>query len=686
MDDKERIGSVIEKMIADGASHEEIMAFLPQAKAHLRTGQLRERHNSNLAEIADLKKANPENSFGDYVRAGTGALWDKAKGMGRGALALVDAAANPVPTLVDDSKRRELVRGVDDMVSLGYGQQLGDWLADKLGAEKTMAATAEDDAARAPDYRAGGGIVGSFLPGAASVAFRGGGRLARAALPSPTGVAAATRAGLTYELAAPAISGAHASAEGRRLDAARETATDPAGLLLGTVPGAVAATSGAVSRTMRRNPTIARYAAAREAGVYREPAMRQLPKGADAGNQAASEEALARVLRRERALGDEAGARYQSDLNPPAPEPISRPAESPEVARESLFDAARRVDAPAPMSEQESLFAAARRVDAPAARPERPPSIGAPPPIPGEPPPAPHGLERQVNRQALLAEMRAGQRANINPDTGLPNNAAVDARFEDAIASLGDGARPTTVGGVLGQRRALQKQANFGNLSPTPTELATRDVYQTFRGGVRKAAPDVAAADDAFADFARLRDRRRDILYGSESEVAGGAVHEPAAKPDIEAIDEPATPQLRVGKEKAGARLLGRVNDTNKPGLEARRYIEELSAADPQIADAIRFVAAKKDFEATRFGLDGGPAPTLHKAVSLGGVAHVASRNTRAIGAQIVDPLAATVSAQSLRLSGPLARLPAVNRVHSARQAERERNRKRAEALLARGR
>lgn len=303
----------------------------------------------------------------------------------------------------------------------------------------------------------------------------------------------------------------------------------------------------------------------------------------------------------------------------------------------------------------------------PEARADYGPPAPPPKPAPTRPPPrAPgEGMKRPVDRQAILSELKSARAANINPDTGLPNNPALDAQYAKAIDSMGPEGTTNTVGGSLGQRRGLQEGAGFGSNAPTDSQGATRKVYQTFRRGIRKAAPDVAAADDKYAAHASKADRRKDILFNTESDVVGrvGAHPEPLPVEHSDRLLEsghPAGPaadlkasdfDLRVGKEKAARRTIGRVGDTNVPGVEAKPYLDELAGHGPEFADALKFVKDKKAQEAVRFGLKANLPTHLAGATGPGGYLRLLGQNLRGIGAKGIDP-ASVAASKSLGAPG----------------------------------
>lgn len=179
------------------------------------------------------------------TRAGevAGTLWGGVKAIG-------SSIAHPIDTATDPAKRRELVRGVDDVTTLGYGRKLADnvvrALSDPTASRDydpiesfrgTMASTEAADAAAAPGFRTAGNIGGLFTPGAVSTAGAAGTKVAEKLIAGP-GLAKSTARGvLGYEATAPVVAGLHADAEGHRLEAAGEVARDPIGLAFSAAAG-----------------------------------------------------------------------------------------------------------------------------------------------------------------------------------------------------------------------------------------------------------------------------------------------------------------------------------------------------------------------------------------------------------------------------------------------------------------
>lgn len=138
--------------------------------------------------------------------------------------------------MLDPVKRHQLERGLSDSVTLGYGTKIADKVGGAVDPEHTFAATQEADAAAQPDYRALGQLGGSFLPGATSAIAGAGGRAAAALAPAARSALGAAAQGAVkgvagYEASAPLTAALSADAAGNRLEAARQAATDPIGLI-----------------------------------------------------------------------------------------------------------------------------------------------------------------------------------------------------------------------------------------------------------------------------------------------------------------------------------------------------------------------------------------------------------------------------------------------------------------------
>lgn len=218
---------------------------------------------------------------------------DQAKEFGSEMLAAghagYDVASDPA-LLADPAHRRELVRGVDNMVTLGMGQRIGNAGGRLVGSPPgdMMDATAAADHLAAPGMQALGGIAGSALPGAARLIGKGfsqigpttGGALARGAQGAVTG-------GASGAVVNKALGG---------------EPTDALPIILGAVGGSARGTREAirdpVNRTGRIVEDINRVGGKpnmlpgrpASGGMFDEPGYRALPEG-DAGTMRMADEA-----------------------------------------------------------------------------------------------------------------------------------------------------------------------------------------------------------------------------------------------------------------------------------------------------------------------------------------------------------------------------------------------------------
>ncbi len=174
----------------------------------------------------------------------------------------IDALGNASEHPIDELKKeltfprsdrlRQSIRGVGDVVTLGYGNKAA------AAVDPGYTAREAQDTETAPNFRELGQGVGMALPGAASAITKGAGSVIKGAtgsikatsLPGAAALGAA-RGIASYELAAPAIAGLSAGAAGNRLGVARETASDPFGVALS---GTLGAGGGVASKLSENAP------------------------------------------------------------------------------------------------------------------------------------------------------------------------------------------------------------------------------------------------------------------------------------------------------------------------------------------------------------------------------------------------------------------------------------------------
>lgn len=248
----------------------------------------------------------------DQGRTGLREFNDRVTGVGRGLKALGSTVIHPIDTFSSPEKTRQLVRGADDVFTLGYGRKLADeaharlpsWVPGQGMAtgRRPFAEVEEHDTLVAPYFRTAGSLPAMFAPNPANVLFRGAGAVVNKGFSKvPTGSAmtggpmGAVESLVSYEATAPFAAAAHADNAGRRMEAAKEAAMDPLGIMLSTTLGG-AGGGGRGHAARIRNPntqsgrTIQDVEAAGgrikkfgtdpvEGGLYETPSLKGLPEG-----------------------------------------------------------------------------------------------------------------------------------------------------------------------------------------------------------------------------------------------------------------------------------------------------------------------------------------------------------------------------------------------------------------------
>ncbi len=212
---------------------------------------------------------------------------------------------------------------------------------------------------------------------------------------------------------------------------------------------------------------------------------------------------------------------------------------------------------------------------------------------------------------------------------------------------------------MLAQRRNLRKGSNFGARSSelTPDNQASRDAYFMVDDAVKEHVPGQRARDEAYSTHKRKRARLHDNLIRSEE---GPHVRDNGMSEEelVEAGGDPLAQRWRPGEDEIATRRIKRVGDTNEAGLSAKESLEEIRQADPEFAEALDFVLAKKAKEGTSLNWTD-VLPTdqqgTHKAFGLGGLLR---QNLRFTGARVADPAAqgGAKLADAVAKYGPLLR------------------------------
>lgn len=528
-----------------------------------------------------------ETSAGDQRLA---SFNERVKHVGGGAKALGSAAIHPIGTMTNPHKRRELVRGVDDMVTLGYGQEASDALvnfARKHAAYPgqadavlgpSMSEMAPEDAREAPGFRAGGQIGGMFMPGATSAVAKGGGKLAantlgRIPTPGPLSGAAmgGARAALGYEASAPVIAGLHAGSSGHRLQAAQDAAKDPTGLALSVALGA-AGGAGRGEATSIRSPqresgrVIQDVAAAggkikpfgqpTRGGLYESPEMQNLPEGRQGVN----------------ALADKSATRIESAN-----------AARLKAAREQYGDTVDAVimehgDQPHPTT---NAHAALDQMEA-----ENTVKAGRPDAVVGDP-----GVHAAIGRvRSMLSQSgdidevatlaNALKRQGVNPArlsppqrqqilSSLPPDSPLIVRRTSPLVTAED---------MVKSRKLVRQLANN---APMPTE---QRVYQRVLSGMDQDAeaidPRIRGMNAEFSKAMAPIEQSNEIIFGKKGR----------------------DPEVSVAQKATGSARLGRIGDDTQSATVRDPSIQRFEALGPEYANETRIMRAKKAQEKLRRG------------------------------------------------------------------------------------
>ncbi len=233
-----------------------------------------ERIGTGFARMGQTIGAGAKAAFGHSpLIAAIGA--PEGERLGAAGHAFVDSLKD----VTDPARRKEVLRGYDNMVTLGHGQRLaarvGNALGD-IGTGHTLNETRQfspglfagstggpsqveaAERAAAPGYQELGTLLGVGSPGVANTIGKGAGKVVQIATGAAKPASTVLRAGLGagravagYEASAPLIAGLSADAEGDRFKAAKEAATDPASIILA---GTTGAGSGAFQRLAETAP------------------------------------------------------------------------------------------------------------------------------------------------------------------------------------------------------------------------------------------------------------------------------------------------------------------------------------------------------------------------------------------------------------------------------------------------
>ena len=548
----------------------------------------------------------PKRSILDRVGDAVGTI-------GQGASAVGSALRHPLDTLRDPSKRRELERGVDDMVTLGAGQRLAGWAGRKLGdsPEVDLQATEGQDAAGAPGYRTAGNLAGGLLPGAASAIGKAGGRLASKALGGVEAKGALAGAGmgaarglLGYEAGAVPTAAAQAAIAGQSpLDAAREAATNPLGVglagTLGATGGAARGTAEHIRDPRQMSGRVLRDVEAAggkvrpfgqpvHGGLFESPELTELKDGRAGVNELAGK-SVGRIVQAQQ-------------------ERLAKAREAFGEAQDSII--AEHGDRHIPVTSSHAALDAVDREN------------------------TLNGVTGDERTAAVTGKLRQ----MLTTDTGQLDYQASQAAGEPVTVK----APAVKAKDLIGIRKFVNRQARQA------TEPTDRYVYGKILD---------ALGDDASAADPRIAQMNQQFKGEMQQLSAGNDALFGQKRPELR-LTEAAT-QSAVGK-------LGRVGDDTQAGTIGESRLDRAAAASPQTAQELRLMRAKKAQERLRYGGEGETSTSIEKGMAhgarhaaapllgaaLGGaVGHAAGAiGGAALGGMVGNPLAL-----KLRLGLPLA-------------------------------
>lgn len=291
----------------------------------------RERRQQDNLEHINAKnaalRAEPEPGFVESMFEGLGVLHPQDRATARAA---VESQPTGPPARPVESN------GLDPLL---LGKPLGDWAATRFGGAipinrmppEAYQPPAPDESLAVPD----GDVLaearrdprGAMGKAAGTMAATATGMVATPLLAAGLGAVAPFAAAGGAGTLLPAVGGSLLSgAAGRATDAAvtgrepvMDAVLDPeaakADAFLAGLPYLAGTTAGAVPPLLRKDKWIGQYARAKEAGVYKQPEMKNLPRREE-GIEAASKVGLDRTVARDQQLANERGGRYAGRVNP----------------------------------------------------------------------------------------------------------------------------------------------------------------------------------------------------------------------------------------------------------------------------------------------------------------------------------------------------------------------------------
>lgn len=581
--------------------------------------------DEDMAKALSAKPVHSLDSLSADIAKGKAALaaepsfTDKLKTAGRtiagGVGAVKESVLHPIDTATNPAKRRELERGIDDMVTAGYGQRFANWAGQKLGdaPDQTLASSEQSDALAAPNYRAGGNLAGSFLPGVASKLAKGGAGLAGRALgTAPTGMVAGAGLGIAkgvagYEAGAVPLAALQAGARGDNpLEAARAAAKDPLGLMIAAAGGAAGGAgqgyaahtrdtktlSGRTLRTIEESggQVKAFGKSPVEGGLYETPEVSQSKVGRAGVNEMA-DQAQTRI--QEHNAGKLAASReaYGQQSDAILTEHAQRKYDFANLHKE--------------LNDVEAQVTASNGV------------VGDRP------------LKNAIDQVKAMTTKKLPASNNVaGGGVGWPEMEFPMGTVEDLIKA----------------QRVVKSQAQYGSI-PTAENRPYRLIDHILNEQGKDIDPRLRVLKADYAKTMNELGDANDILYGTQ-------------KPDV---------NMTAAKERAAALRIGRVGDETQAATGAsQRQIEELKGIDPAYARELKLIEAKKAAERIRYGgtevsmpIEKGMAHGASHALLPVGAAAAGAK----IGGAVGGPVGAVIGGAAGHAAGKAIRNPLATQV-----------------------
>jgi hypothetical protein len=618
---KERLGRLVDRMIAAKEPDEKIAQVIQGAKDRFDTGPGSARgHNALSKQIEATFPA------AEKVMPGTPIMDEFGKKPWYSQLAALATGNSPFQTQ----------EGTDEgLASHGVGP----------GSPEYKAMQEADEAKKAAASMAAGGVAGSGLAGLLGMAAPKMGIAARLA----TGGLSATAAGGATGGVSAAQHGEpiiHAIKEGALGD------VDVPGIgpvpvpVLGLAGTGIGEASGGLRKLLGKDRWIGRYQDANDAG--RLERARELPSGG-IGMRQAAEEGAERVFNRDRAITKEEGTAFREGeaALPSLDEPMS------------VADVHRRLNrAVDRFSNQSPVRPKVERLIEDTKDNLRNITRQRVEPV--------MESDVQTNVRPVVRDTLGGEAEgrSFEPDPSRPGNRVVALAPGEEIRTPS-----ATPRDLLKTKRSLKKSAQFGQPSTGENE-APREIYETVKDAVNKAVPEHAVLDERYSKFRQGQDIRREILKAEMHPDGMQRVPETdLPMPGEEVV--PLSQTMNITDKANAATNLARIGDTNVPGLRMSSQLKVLAAQDPEFAAALSDILDKKALEAVRPGLHAVMPTDLHGVTEAFGVGQVGKQNARAVGAHAIDP-ALKATANTLRAPG-VSVLTALSRAQRKRMEEENR-------------